>query len=101
MNKDINLLVICNVVNLLSHVCVFITPLLKHWLRWNRLAVCMGRDSIVGELGESGILIEGNLFGSDGQLWFRVGRGRSDCIELGNWMECQRKHFVCQFAQAS
>jgi len=101
MNNDINLLAICNVVNLLSHVCVFITPLLKHWLRWNRLAVCMGHDGSVGELGESGILIKGTSFGRDCQIWFRVGQHQSDCIELGSWMECQREHYIHCFTQAS
>ncbi len=101
MNNDIDLLVVCHSVNLVSHVCLFITPLLKRWSIWNRLTVCMGCDSIVGESGESGILIKGNLFGRNDQLWFRVGQGWSDCIELGSWMECQREHFVCRFTQAS
>jgi len=73
MNNDIDLLAVCHSVNLVSHVCLFITPLLKHWSRWNRLAMCMGHDSIMGESGENGILIDGNSFRRDGQLWFRVG----------------------------
>jgi len=101
MNNDINLLVICNVVNLLSHVCVFSTPLLKHWLRGNRLAVCMGHDDSVGELGEGGSLVEGNSFRRDGPIWFRAGQGWSDFIDMGSWMECQREHFIHHFTQAS